>query len=212
MIGEFLLVEQPQTEPQQATFAEAVKLARSRPERGLERNDLLVKDDVLEPHWHWSRQINMSREEAIDIAQNAYLEQVMLVGDEMKLKSEKPEKKQKIDLSAASGDDLEPIPEPSAPRDRGLRIGHTPLEVFTYRVSAGEVFMALFTVAFAFLLHLPVLQILILIAANCGLLGAAVAGRITLARRRSRMRKKDAGWNVGPPDERAEPSPEEPIS
>jgi hypothetical protein len=98
IIGRPLMTEDPEPAPNHVTFAEGVKLARSKPERGSERSDLLVKDDVLQPNWHWSRVVGVTRQEAIERSRKMFFEQVTLVGEEMKLKKMKqknPEKEGK---------------------------------------------------------------------------------------------------------------------
>jgi len=84
--------EEPESSPKQMTFGEAVKVVKSKPERGSERSDLLVRDDILQPHWHWSRIIGVPREDAIERSRKIFFEEVMLVGDEKKLKEKKPKK------------------------------------------------------------------------------------------------------------------------
>jgi hypothetical protein len=89
------MTEVPEPAPNHVTFAEGVKMARSKPERGSERTDLLVKDNVLQPNWHWSRVVGVTRQEAIERSKKIFFEQVTLVGEEMKLKKRKEQKHEK---------------------------------------------------------------------------------------------------------------------
>ena len=185
--------QDPSSPPAQVSFGEAVKLVKSKPNRGTERGDLLVRDAVLEPYWHWCRITGISRDEAVEQSTKVYLEEVILVGKPEKVKARKAEKRDNGEQVGTVDSAAPPAAPPAmhvsartksekpSPKHSSARPGF-----MTWALAGVEGFLMAITLYFSFAFKFPVLDTLVIIAAGGGGIGATVAGGWVLRRRAAR--------------------------
>jgi hypothetical protein len=87
----------------------AVELARVKPDKKLTRRDLLVKGGWLHPVWEWSRDVDMSLDDAI-LNTKKLGEEFKLVGKEKIKKRPKPKKGGSKEGKPATANAVKPIP------------------------------------------------------------------------------------------------------
>lgn len=170
------MAESKGAEPKRISYSEAVKLAKRKAQKGLERNDLLVRDKVLELHWHWSRDVGVPRDEAIDRAVNLFFEEVIIVGDE-----DKTNEKRKV---ASSSEPLvgSASVQPAAPASPVVVVQSSSPRPVLRALPFAEVFLATMTIVLALFITYTRFELFTLLAANGALTAAAVAGRVFLRR------------------------------
>ncbi len=178
--------------PEQITFGEAVKLVKSKPSRGRERTDLIVRDEVLEPYWHWCRMIGVPREEAVEQSTKVFLEEVILVGKAEKVKGKKKENGG-ASVRTTPAPASTPIPAsvvttPDATKTEEPRPNPPPSRpgIMTWMLAGVEGFLIAITVYFSFVFGFPMLDTLVIIATGAGAIGATIAGGWALRRRAAR--------------------------
>jgi hypothetical protein len=173
------MAEQPQPAPKQVKFAEAVKLAGSKPDKGYERSDLLVKDQILEPHWHWSRNIGMPRQEAVALSKK-FLEEFIFVGKEDQYKRPKEGKHEKRPARQTSPT-TPAVGEPATSTPQPFLGSSTMVILFV------DVFLAAISFVLWFELGLDGEELMDLIIADACVFAATIGGLVLLRSRRSGM-------------------------
>ncbi|MGH9918275.1 MAG: hypothetical protein ACRD6W_05315, partial [Nitrososphaerales archaeon] len=119
--GSDVLLTDPEAAPKPSErleylpFKEAVKLARMKPDKGFTRNDLLVYAGWLTKRWEWSRDRNLSLDDAIANG--------LRLGDQVKIVAERAKAKTGNGDARGIHSKLNPSPVSSKPASKWSLFG-----------------------------------------------------------------------------------------